>query len=221
MIAVIFTSTLFGAWKGMAWQLAALASVVLSMLVAIRCSGPLAPYIHTQAPWNHFLAMLALYALTSLVIWLAFRLVGGAIERVQLKEFDRQLGALFGAAKGVLWCLVLTFFAVTLSDNGRQLVLHSRSGAYTAMLINRAEPLLPAEVRGVVGKYLDELDRRLDPRQDPGPAQPGKTPTADKGSDSGPPGFSGGFGVLTEHKKHYRTLRGAASGRRSPQEHAV
>lgn len=174
MVVVIFICTLFGAWKGVAWQVAALASVVVSSLVAIHSSGPLAPLISAHEPWNRFFAMLALYIFTSLTIWMAFRLLAGIIDRVQLKEFDRQLGALFGAAKGVLWCLVITFFSVTLSDTARQAVLHSRSGQYTALLIQHGEPVLPTEVRAVIGKYLDELDRRLAPAENLGPAGAGQ-----------------------------------------------
>jgi len=167
MVGVIFACTLFGTWKGAAWQFAALASVVVSIAVAANCSGPLAPYVSAQDPWNRFIAMLVLYIFTSMTIWLAFRLLAGLIDRVQLKEFDRQLGALFGAAKGILWCLVITFFAVTLSETARQAVLNSRSGYVTTVIIERAGPLLPAEVRAVVGKYIEELDRRLDPAQKP------------------------------------------------------
>ena len=55
--------------------------------------------------------MLVLYVVTSLAIWLLFRLVSGFIDRLRLKEFDRQLGGVFGAIKGGLWCVVITFFA--------------------------------------------------------------------------------------------------------------
>ena len=162
----------FGVLKGMAWQLAALASLVVSGLVAAHFSGQIAPYFGAEAPWNLCLAMLVLYVATSLVIWLVFRVVSSAIDRVQLKEFDRQLGGLFGAVKGVLWCVVITFFAVTLSEPGRQAVLKSHSGYYIAVLTARGVPLLPQEVRAVLGKYIDELDRRLDPKQPAAPAEP-------------------------------------------------
>lgn len=167
MLAVLILAALFGLWKGMAWQLASLASLVLSCLVALRCSGPLAPYISGRQPWNRFLAMLILYLATSLAIWLVFRLVAGIIDRVQLKEFDRQMGALFGLAKGVLLCLVITFFAVTLSENSRQSVLRSHSGKYIALFIQRAAPAMPKEVRDLLGRYIDELDQRLDPNTPP------------------------------------------------------
>jgi membrane protein required for colicin V production len=184
MLAVLVLSTLFGAWKGMAWQIASLASLILSAAVAAHFSGPLAPYFHfsDEASFNRLVAMLALYLLTSLVIWLVFRVVAKIISRVQLKGFDRQAGALLGAAKGVLWCLVITFFAVTLSERARQTVLHTRSGYYTTLLLRNAAPVLPQEVRNAVGGYIDELNRKLDtnePSQPPGPApatkQPGPT----------------------------------------------
>ena len=140
----------------MAWQLAALASVVLSGIVAIHGGARWPPTLGAQSPWNRCVAMLLLYVGTSLVVWLLFNLVSGFMARLRLKEFDRQLGGVFGAVKGVLWCVVITFFAVTLSEPGRQAVLKSYSGYYIAVLTERARPILPQEVRAVLGKYIDE-----------------------------------------------------------------
>jgi membrane protein required for colicin V production len=167
MLVVLVGTTAFGAWKGMAWQLASLASLLVSAAVAIHFSAPLAPYFSANEPWNRFLAMLILYLVTSLAIWLLFRLISGIIDRVKLKEFDRQLGALFGLAKGVLLCVVITFFAVTLSESVRQMVLKSHSGDVIARLTRHAYPLLPEDVRAVLGKYIDELDKKLDPNTPP------------------------------------------------------
>lgn len=197
MLAVLVLSTLFGLWKGMAWQLTALASILVSAGVASHLSGPLAPYFSDQAPWNRCIAMLVIYVVTSLGIWLVFRAVSGAINRVQLKEFDRQLGALFGAAKGVLWCIVITFFAVTLSEPARQTILKARSGYYIAKVTERAAPVLPQEVRSVLGKYIEELDRKLDPSTPPdgtGVNNQGESTTVNK-TDS-PPSASQGISVI-------------------------
>lgn len=169
MLAVLLVTIFFGAWKGMAWQIASLASLILSAVVALRFSGPLAPLFSSQEPWNRFVAMLALYLGVSLLVWIVFRMVSRAIDRVQLREFDRQIGALFGGLKGVALCLVITFFAVTLSEAARQAVLRSRSGHYIARLIQKADPVVPEEVRGVLGQYIEELDRRLDPTTPPKP----------------------------------------------------
>lgn len=163
MLIVLAGTVIFGFWKGMAWQLASLASVVVSAVVAVHFGGAIAPWFSAQEPWNRYIAMLVLYLVTSLGIWLLFRIVAGAIDRVRLKEFDRQLGALFGLAKGVLLCVVITFFAVTLSEDVRQKVLVSHSGRYIAILIKNATPVLPEEVTKKLGEYIDELDRKLDP----------------------------------------------------------
>ena len=163
MLAVVVGAMLFGAWKGMAWQIAALASVVVSAAVAVHSSAPLAPYFSSHEPWNRFLAMLVLYVATAAGIWLLFRLVAGIIDRVQLKEFDRQLGTFFGLAKGILYCVIITFFAVTLSETARQTVLQSRSGDLIARGIRDANPILPVDVRTWLGKYIDELDEKLHP----------------------------------------------------------
>src|SRR5262249_8486767 len=119
MLVVLVAATVFGAWKGMAWQVAPSASLVLSYPGALKVSDQTAHFFGQQAPLNRFLAMLVLYVSTSLIIWLAFRLVANFINRVKLREFDHQMGALFGAAKGVLWCVAITFFAVTLSTKAR------------------------------------------------------------------------------------------------------
>jgi membrane protein required for colicin V production len=87
-----------------------------------------------------------------------------------LKDFDRQIGGLFGAAKGVLLCVAITFFAVSLSEPARAMVLKSRSGYYIALLIDRADPIMPKEIHDVLGPYLRKLEERLDPRSSPQPA---------------------------------------------------
>jgi membrane protein required for colicin V production len=168
MLFVLIAATVFGLWKGMVWQLASLASVFLSVLVAVRFSRGLAPHLSAQEPWNRFLAMFLLYVVTSALVWLAFRLVARLIDRVRLKDFDHQVGAVFGLAKGAVYCVVITFFAVTISEDTRQAVLRSRSGHYIAVLTRHAEPVLPKEVRDVVGKYIDELEQKLDPKSPPG-----------------------------------------------------
>jgi membrane protein required for colicin V production len=187
MLAVLVGCVVFGAWKGMAWQLASLGSLVISYFVALYGCDLLAPYIGAEAPWNRITAMLILYLGTSLSIWLLFRVVAGVIDRVKLKEFDRQVGALFGAAKGVLLCVAITFFAVTLSEDGRDLILQSRSGYYIAVLIDRADPIMPEGVHDVLGPYLHALDEKLDPLT-PNTILHGGRPRLADGADQGLPG---------------------------------
>jgi len=161
MLVVLAAATLFGLWKGAAWQVASFAAIVLSALVAIHSSAALAPYVPGTEPWNRFLAMLILYVVTAGAIWILFRFISGVIDRVKLKEFDRQLGALVGLAKGILYCVLITFFAVTLAEPSRQLVLVSRSGGLITQGIQKAYPVLPEDIRGHLDKYVEEFNAKM------------------------------------------------------------
>jgi membrane protein required for colicin V production len=177
MLAVLGLATLMGAWKGMAWQLASLGSLVLSYFLALRFSSQLAPIFGTSAPWNRFVAMLVIYLVTSLVVWLMFRVVARFMDRIKLRDFDHQVGALFGFVKGVLLCLAVTFFALGLSDALREHILTTRSGHYMALFLNKAEAIMPPEIHQVLDPYVNKLEQRLNPQV---PFQPNNLPSVDQ-----------------------------------------
>jgi membrane protein required for colicin V production len=169
MLITLLGATLFGAWKGFAWQVAATSSIVVSYFVAYEFREALAPHLPVDPPVNVFLAMLILYAGTSLVIWLGFRFVSELINKVKLKEFDRQIGAVLGLASGVALCLVITFFAMTLlGETQRQNICDSRSGFYITKVISQVHTLMPHEVHEVIGPYLHSLDKKLQHNGDEG-----------------------------------------------------
>jgi membrane protein required for colicin V production len=163
MLVVLAGATIFGAWKGMAWQLASLASLVLSYFVCLKFSASLAPVFGDNAPWNRFIARLVLYLVTGAAVWLAFRLVAGLLDRIKLRDFDHQIGAIFGLLKGVLLCLAITFFAVALSADMREHILQSRSGRAMAVLLDKADAVMPPELHEVLGPYLNKLEDGLNP----------------------------------------------------------
>ncbi len=168
MLFVIVATTLFGFWKGMAWQIASLASLVVSYIAALRFSGQLAPMFGDDAPLNRFVAMLAIYIGASFIIWMLFRLVANVIDKVRLESFDRQLGAMFGLAKGVLLCVAITFFAVTLlPENKGQAIVASQSGRYIVALLDKSHSVFPPEIHQVVDPYLNTIEQRLNPNFQP------------------------------------------------------
>lgn len=166
MLVVLVGATLFGAIKGFAWQVASIASFVVSYMVAYHFREPFSESIHAAPPWNRFLAMLILFVGTSLVIWMAFRMISGTIDRLRLNEFDRQIGALFGFGKGVLYCSVITFFAVTiLGENARDKIVSSKSGNYIAKILDRSQAIIPPELHEIVQPHLDKFDQRFNSDQ--------------------------------------------------------
>ena len=163
MLVVVAAATLFGFIKGFAWQIASLASIVVSYFVAYRFRDDVAQRIQAEAPWNMFLAMLLLYAGSSFAIWFVFRMVSGSIDRVRLRDFDRQMGAAFGLAKGSLYCLLITMFAMTLlGARQQQAIVESRSGRYISSMLTAAQGVvLPSEIESIVRPHLERVREKL------------------------------------------------------------
>ena len=173
MLVVLAAATIFGAIKGFAWQVASLASIVVSYFVASYFRNDVAQVINAQPPWNMFLAMLLLYFGTSLAIWLLFRMISSSIDKIRLKEFDRQLGAGFGLIKGAVLCCLITMFAMTLlGPTQQQSIANSRSGHYIGQVLSQAGGVLPAEVKEVIGPVLANVGKQLEQSRDPNYNQP-------------------------------------------------
>ena len=188
MLIVLAATTLFGAIKGFAWQLASLASIIASYFIAYLFRNDVAEMINAQPPWNLFLAMLLLYFGSSLIIWMMFRLVSTSIDKVKLKDFDRQLGAGFGLIKGMALCLLITMFAMTLlGATQQQRIANSRSGLYISRILANSGGILPAEIKQIVGPYLDDVEQRLHQNQN------GITPPAGEG-------FLEGLGQMVQQR---------------------
>lgn len=161
MIGILAVASVLGYFKGMVWQLAWIAGIFASSFVAFRYGTPLASFFGQQAPWNRLAAMLALYAATSIAVWLIFRVISGAINAVHLSAFDHQMGLLLGMAKGVLLCVVVTFFAVTLAPAYREQIVASQSGRLVAELIVRADVYLPRDVHETVDPFVKQFESEL------------------------------------------------------------
>jgi membrane protein required for colicin V production len=168
MLLVLVATTMFGYWKGMAWQIASLASLVVSYFAALRFSAQLAPTFGDSAPLNRFVAMLVIYIVTSFIIWTVFRLVSGAIDKVRLESFDSQLGAMFGLAKGVLLCIAITFFAVTLMPPAQgEAIVNSQSGRYIVAILDKSHSVFPPEIHQIIDPYVNKVEQRLNPNFQP------------------------------------------------------
>ncbi|MEI8211553.1 MAG: CvpA family protein [Planctomycetota bacterium] len=193
MLVVIASATIFGAIKGFAWQVASLASIVASYFVANYFRNDVAKMINAEPPWNMFLAMLLLYFGSSLIIWMVFRMISTSIDKIKLKEFDRQLGAGFGLIKGAALCCILTMFAMTLLGRKQQhAIATSKSGQYIGGILSSARSILPDEVKQVIGPMIANVNKQLEEGRDPNFAGnevnglPGGTPSQPWGT-----GFDG------------------------------
>ncbi len=167
MLAILGISVFLGFWKGFAWQIATVAAFVVSYFVSAQFSVKIAQYLGI----NELIAMFGLFIGTSLLIWIGYGFVHKQIEKMHLKSFDRQIGALVGLGSGIVICLIVTFFAVKLlGDSMSQKIVQSNSGNYITKLIGKMDGVLPDQLQEKVQPYVNELDKKLEnARNNPSP----------------------------------------------------
>ena len=158
MIIVFLGAIWFGYWKGLAWQVASVASIALSYFVAVTFPDAITPYISAEPPFNRFAAMLILFIGTSLIVWTLFASISKSLKKMELKGFDRQAGAILGAFKGAILCMVITMFAFALlGDKARDAIHQSKSGYYVVNGIDQLPSVLPTDVYDYVHKYVENF----------------------------------------------------------------
>ena len=177
VIGILLFSTFRGLQRGFVWQLAWIAALVLCFGCAESFSLQLAPKIQEFAPQakpplNRWIAMLILYLGFSFLSFGVARVLHGWIEKAKFKEYDRHLGAMFGFVKGVLICLVGTFFIITLSERARDTVLVSKSGHAAAVIMDQLQPVLPKELAQILHPYVQKLDPNHEGELDAGQTDP-------------------------------------------------
>ncbi|MDB5339667.1 MAG: Colicin production protein [Planctomycetaceae bacterium] len=156
-VILLFT-TIRGAAKGVAWQLAGIGALVLCFLFATPLSLSLAPMIKLAPPLNRWVAMLGIYLVFSFGTFAIARGFREALEKAKFVEFDRHMGALFGLFKGAIIALVITFFSVAMSQQAREYILKTYTGYTAAHIMNALDPVMPKELHAVLEPYIHELD---------------------------------------------------------------
>ena len=162
MLVVIGGAVWFGFWKGLAWQIASVAAVCISYIVAVNFREPVSRFIQAEEPWNRIGAMLVLFLGTSIVIWIMYGRVKGSIKRLELKGFDRQAGALLGAVKGALLAMVITIFSVSLLGASARNAIHtSKFGPYVIRGIDAVSGIVPAEIAQYVHPHVENFQEQI------------------------------------------------------------
>ena len=181
LLLILGWSAWRGSSRGVTWQLASIASLLLCFAFAAPASLVVAPLIKLDPPLNRWLAMLAVYILFSFGAFAAARVIRSLLAALKFQEFDQHLGGLFGLLKGVLASLILTFFVVTLSPSAREKVLRTHSGRVSGYLLYKARGILPQELAPTLAPHFDVIRNELieiatERDQAPGSGQPSGLP---------------------------------------------
>ena len=146
MVALLVASAIWGAWRGLVYELLAIAN----WLVAAALTGLIAPLV---AEWVPFLAGNGLLAVSVryVVVFVVFIFVGGfiaslvrrVISNSGLRPADRSLGAIFGLVRGVLVLSVLTFLVFAFCFQAEAWWQSSVGAHWLSAGLQTLKPLLP------------------------------------------------------------------------------
>lgn len=161
MAGVVVAGMIWGAWRGVTWQLASIASLVLGYIVAQPASAQLAPHFPGDPVIARALAMMAVYAGVSAGVFLAAWAVRATLRAMKFEAFDRHLGMLLGGMEGALLGVVVTFFVVSLSPSAREPIFASPSGRVVGAVMNALGPVLPAEARDALAPFIAQAKQAV------------------------------------------------------------
>ena len=157
-LVILMYAMFRGAMKGVVWQLATIAALLMCFFFSGTLSAALAPFIRVEPPLNQWIAMLILYLGFSFVSFGIARVAHEMIESMKIEALDRHLGAILGLVKGGMFSLFLTFFLVTLSHAARETIINSESGYVAAVVIDRLDPVIPGDLHALLEPYIRRLD---------------------------------------------------------------
>lgn len=158
MGAAIVAGMVWGAWRGITWQLASILSLGLGYAVAVPTSAQLAQHFPGQPIVARALAMLTLYLAVSAGVFAVAWSIRATLRKWKFEAYDRHLGMLLGGMEGAMLGVVVTVFVVSLAPQSRTPILTSVSGRTINRVLRVAEPALPAEVGNVLKPFWAALD---------------------------------------------------------------
>lgn len=179
MVCLILGGMIWGAIRGMTWQVASIASLVLAFFFAHQVSGYLAPYIPGQPIVKRAGSMLAAYVLMSAGVYFVAWTVRATLKAMKFQAYDRHVGMVLGGLEGALLGIVGTLFVVSLAPASRTPIFSSISGRAVAQVMDKSGPLLPPEIRDVVTPFWAHVKETQpsDAKQLATPTQPPETPS--------------------------------------------
>ena len=117
ILVVVTFNLILGAIRGAAWQILRLASIVLGVWGAWHYGDEFLalfpPTLDISADYGIYVARVVLFLSIYLIMFGVTNLVRSTIQKVKLGSWDRGIGALFGAAKGALYCSVVLYLQLT------------------------------------------------------------------------------------------------------------
>ncbi len=146
VIGVFAASLVLGVWRGLVREVISVLGWVIAFLAANLLAGPLGPAMPQVIPSPELrvaAAYLAVFVGSLVVTSLVGLLLSKIVKAVGLGGVDRMLGALFGAARGLLIVLAAALLAGLTSAPRQSFWKDSASGPLLVRAALTLKPVLP------------------------------------------------------------------------------
>lgn len=147
--AVVLLSVLIGAWRGLVFEVLSVLSWIAAFVLAQWLALDVAHYLPMGGASD-----MVRYAAGFLLVFIATVMFGGLVAAllkklmtsVGLRPVDRVLGALFGAARGVLLLLLATLLAAMTPFKASPAWQESKGVAMSLAVWHSLQPSLPLDL---------------------------------------------------------------------------
>ena len=146
VVGVFAASIVVGAWRGLVREVLSILGWVIAFLAANLLAGPVGLMMPQAIPSPELriaAAYVAVFLGSLIVTALLGLLLSKIVQAAGLGGADRMLGALFGAARGLLIVLVAALLAGLTSAPRQPFWRDSASGPFLVQAAQALKPLLP------------------------------------------------------------------------------
>jgi membrane protein required for colicin V production len=146
VVGVFAVSLVVGAWRGLVREVVSILGWIIAFLAANLLAGPLGSVMPQAIPSPELriaAAYVAVFAGSLMVTALAGLLLSKIMKAAGLGGLDRFLGAIFGAARGLLIVLAAALLAGLTSAPRQAFWRDSATGPLLTQAAQALKPLLP------------------------------------------------------------------------------
>ena len=160
LVVVLVASVVIGAWRGLVFEVLSLISWVVAFVLARMFGAQVGHWLPMQdmdeglRTGAGFVVafIVAIFAL-GIVIWL----IGKLVSAVGLRPFDRLLGAVFGAVRGLLLLVLIALVFLLTPMRESQIWNTSVFAPYLVSAVSVLRPWMPQEMGRHWSSLVDQL----------------------------------------------------------------
>ncbi|MEJ5127022.1 CvpA family protein [Comamonas sp. MYb21] len=159
-ILILLGSVLIGAMRGLVFEVLSLISWVLAFFAARLWGAEIGMWLPMQEMDEGVriaAGLVIVFVVAIFALGLVIRIIGKLVQIVGLRPFDRTLGALFGALRGVLLLVLIALVFMLTSMRESQIWNTSVFAPHLVSAVSVLRPWMPQEMGRHWSSLVDQL----------------------------------------------------------------